>query len=150
MTSLNSFLSSIILWILIPFGIILPLPTWSSFDIGKDITWLTTSAIFCWNIIVIYVLIGLFISVSKNFKKYYILYAPLLFFYLGTSIIYINTILDERRKVMILPFAMILAAIGIRDWNYRYRVFVSWLFFISIIISGFIYTYIRMKGHGVW
>ena len=150
MRSLKGFYSSIILWLLLPFGLVLPFPTWADCDIGKDITWLTASSIFFWNLLVIYVFVGLLISLFNKFRQNFIVYAPVIVFYLGTSLIYINTILDDRRKVMILPFAMLLASIGIKDWDYKFRRSVSTLYFISVIFLGFYYTYLRLDARGLW
>jgi hypothetical protein len=132
------------------FGYFLPFPTLTPLDKYSSIGIHIQSSIFIWNIIAGFSLVGFFLVWRKGWRATWWLWAPLITIFLGEALVAASTILDLRRgKLMLAPFACLLAAAARREWHSFFRPLWVCLYVVAVIAGSVAYTYLRLKGRGM-
>ncbi len=132
------------------FGYFLPFPTLKLMSQYSSFVFQLESSIFIWNIIAGLSLVGLFIVWRKGWRATWWLWAPLIAIFLGTALFAADTVLDLRRgKLMLAPFACLLAAVARKEWRSYWRPLWICLYVVAVIAGSVAYTYLRLKARGM-
>jgi 4-amino-4-deoxy-L-arabinose transferase-like glycosyltransferase len=150
MRSLTAGTQSRIGVILVVFGYILPFPTLAKLELGKSATWQIASSIFAWNLIAGLSLVGMYLVIKKDFRLKWIVWSTPIVIFIGQATVYTSTILDIRRKLMLAPFACILAAYAFKEWESPHRRPLIVLYFIGVMVGTAVYTFLRLQARGIW
>jgi hypothetical protein len=132
------------------FGYFLPLATVKPMAQYSDYGFQVASSIFIWNIIAGFSVVGLLLIRKKGWRATWWLWAPLVAIFLGTALLAPDTVIDFRRgKLMLAPFACLLAAVARREWRSFWRPLWIGFYIVAVIVGSVAYTYLRLKGRGM-
>lgn len=150
MRSLTSGIAKFADILLLILGYILPFATLIKIEVGESIGWQVGSSIFLWNIGAGFSLIGIGLVMKRHFKSAYFVWATPLLIFLGQAVVYVNTILDIRQKLMLVPFACILAVYAYREWKSPWRKQLSIIYVLCVLVGTCVYSYLRLRSRGMW